>query len=56
MAFHKSTSSIAKTVMTHKVVCSSITPSCSPINPVKILNGEPGGILQVNLYHKAVLQ
>jgi hypothetical protein len=46
MTFHKASSSIAKTVMTHKVVCSSTTPSCSPIRPVRIFKGDPEGIQQ----------
>jgi hypothetical protein len=42
MTFHKASSSIAKTVMTHKCRLFT-TPSCSPIRPVRILKGDPGG-------------
>jgi hypothetical protein len=42
MTFHKASSS-AKTVMTHKGRLFIYTPSCSPIRPVRILKGDPGG-------------
>jgi hypothetical protein len=54
MTFHKASSSIAKTVMTHKRLFIYNT-FLQSIRPVRILNGEPEGIQQEVLGRIAVL-
>jgi hypothetical protein len=51
MAFHKTTSSVAKTVVNEGLFIDHL---CNPISPVIILKGELAGILPVGLGHSGL--